>query len=487
MISVAKNLSNGEGFVQDTAGGHQFSFWFEDFDPDFPAKTRHTHSIGVPLLIFAVAELSGLGHTDAAYALSAACYGLALLFLGALAFRLWGFGGMLLAISAVPLMKFYPFTHPMTEAPAVVFLLACMAALASPAGAWKFFVAGLLAACCVLTRKATAPLFILGAVVCLLEREKPMRALGLFAAGCALFAVRPLVGEGLAYRMVGLQSITQYPRVPHLLDMAGKTTADIGWGVAALAGLAWAMLARHGGKVFALPDFRRGKRGKRGKHGKHGRQNSLLAAQKWLEWLREHRAMIILPCWSAGFPLFILASGMFIFFPIDFRQLYPAKITMAALAGGMLWVALAGAPWRKSAAVLLFVLSMGGAIVRDLHAIENRKDVSDAARIAMHPSVAWAAENIRPDDFLIAVDGMLYPHYLDQLETAVSFTGPYYEPYPPAEHMNRAIRHRCGKFGRFFLIMLRGTPLPILTVPNPPAVLVAETQAHQIIRLTHCD
>lgn len=476
-ISVARNLSAGEGFVQSAPGQNQFTFWAGKFSPDFPAKTRHTHSIGLPLLIYAVAELTGLEHADAARLINAAAYGLALALAGALAFYLWGAGGAMLSVAAISWLDNSLFYYPMTEPSAVVFMLACLLLLARPGGTWRFLAAGLLAAMSVTIRRAMAPVFVAGAIFCLLQGKKRWRATALFLAGCGAMLAGEFVGEGVkhnAYVPFSTMSLVGLTREVRMNIMLHQILDAAGAGAAALAGL--------GGALFWRRRFGAWRKG-----------GWALRLQDWLE---KNAGQILLPAWAAGFCAFVLAVGMFLFIePLnDFRNLYPAKIAMAALGGGMAWAAMSGWRWRVILAGAVFTLSMSAGISRDWTALANRGDVSDAARIAENGQLRWAAENVRSDDFLVAHFGALYAHFLEQVDSAVAFTGFPYETPITAEHLSAVVSHRCEKHGRHLLIVPKnwnggGPFMADLSVkrPVPHMELIAELGEGLVYRMTHCD
>ena len=473
-ISVARNLSAGEGFVQSSPGHNQPRFWDEQFDPDFPSKTRHSHSVGLPLLIFAVAELGGLRPRDAAYAMNAACYGLALALAGALMFYLWGLGAALLAAAAIAWLNNELFFFPMSEPSAVVLMLASLLLLARPGGDWRFAAAGVLAAGSVLVRSAMLPIFGAGALFCLLQGEKRWRALALFAAGCAVFLAERLVGEGTRY----VAFHTGVPWDVKIRAIFGQFFRALGPGIAVAAALSALLLWR------ARNSARKSKR-RRG-----------LFAALW-SWAEENAARLSLAAWVAGFACSTLLAGIILHIEAldDFREMYPAKIGMAALLGGMAWAALPGRRGRRALALAaaVFIFSLAAGIARDWKAYSQRGDVSDAARIEARETLRWGAENLRADDFVVAPFGILFPYYLERVDSAVSYIGWPYHLEITAAHLRAIVLRRCGA-GRHLLFLSKnyggnGPYLAGLSVkkPAPNMEPLAELERHLIYRMTHCD
>ena len=470
-ISVARNLSAGEGFVQSSPGHNQPRFWDTQFDPDFPPKTRHSHSIGLPLLIFAVSELTGLEHADAAHVVNASSYGLALALAAALAFYLWGAGAALLAVAAISWLNNSLFYYPMSEPSAIVFAFASLLALAAFRGNWRFVAAGALAACAVLIRSAMLPIFGAGVLACLLQGQKRWRALALFSAGCAVFFAERFVGEGTRY----VAFHTGVPWDSKIGIIFGQFFRALGPGLAILAALAFAL----------LPQWKK----------MRAKFKSGLFPAFW-GWVGENARRLPLAAWVAGFSASTLTAGIVLHIEHldDFRELYPAKIAMAALIAGMAWSALAAWRWRIILAAGLFAFSMAAGIARDWKAFAARGDVSDAARIAASERLQWGAENLREDDFIVALFGVVYPYYLKQVESAASFIfWPYHSPVA-AEHLDAVVRRRCGKHGRHLLIAPAqphnyGPYMANLVArrPTPNMELIAALKDATVYRMTHCD
>ena len=471
-IAVARNLSAGEGFVQDAPGHNQPRFWDEQFDPDFPPKTRHSHSIGMPLLIFAAAELSGLEHEDAARVVNAASYGLSLLLAAALVFHIWGAGAALLAAAAISWLNNSLFYFPMSEPSAVALAFAALLLLARPGGDWRFAAAGALAACCVLVRSATLPIFGAGVLACLLQGEKKWRALALFSAGCVVFFAERFVGEGTRY----VAFHTGVPWDQKMERIFGQFVRALGPGILALAALCVVLFPR------AIKEW--GGRFKRG-----------FFSALW-SWAEEHARQLALFSWAAGFAVSTLLAGIILHIENldDFRMLYPAKIALAALIAGMAWAALPEWRGRLILAAGIFVFSMGAGVARDWPAYANRGDVSDAARIAANERLRWGEENLREDDFLVSDFAVIYPHYLKQVESAASYIAWPYHLEITAAHLEEIVLRRCGKHGRYLLMVPKGWRgngpyLAGLSVkkPEPNMELLVELGGALVYRMTHCD
>ena len=172
-IDVARNLSAGEGLVQSAPGFNQPGFWGEKFASDFPPKTQSAHNVGYPLAIFAVAELVGIGHADAAHLIGALSYAAVFALSFALALRLWGIGAAFLAVSLVIWVNGRSvFQHAWTESPAVALLFGALFLLTVRASGAAFAVAGVLSGVAFVQRVAMLPLAGVGFLAAAMRKEK---------------------------------------------------------------------------------------------------------------------------------------------------------------------------------------------------------------------------------------------------------------------------------------------------------------------------
>ena len=337
--TIARNLSEGRGFVQSAPGFNQPAFWGDQFSPDFPPQVRSSHSILYPLLIFAAAETSGLPHGDAAFLIGALAYFAVLALVFLLALRLWGAGAGLLAVAAIAvsppgvdwLKTDWLFTWAWTEPVATALLLGMLILLAKNPGGRAFFAAGILTGLAYAQRSGMLPLAGIGVLAALLcAGGGRWRMLGLFlAAAAAAASLRHLVGEGTVYS-------TYAPTIWSVDMLLSQYFSAMGAALLIVGALAAAVLWR------AAP-------------AKKSRKQMKLR-------VREASGEILLFAWIAGYSAFILVVASIInFTPAnDDRILYPLKIAVMTLGAGLTWRLLPIGRWRTLLAAGVFSLAMAG-------------------------------------------------------------------------------------------------------------------------------
>ena len=475
-VTVARNLSEGRGFVQSAPGFNHPSFWGEDFKADFPPQTRSTHSILYPPLIFAAAETTGMGHADAALLVSALAYFAVLSLVFLLALRIWGAGGGMLAVAAVAvappgadwLKTDWLFTWAWTEPAATALLLGTLVLLAKNPGRRAFAAAGVLAGLAYLQRSGMLPLVGAGILAALAMADR-RRMLALFLAGASVGLVRPLglVGEGIIYK-------TYAPSTHGAGEVVSSYVPAMGPAWLALAGLALAVYWRTG---------------KGGRKGGKGGVLSLFSSGE-----------ILLLVWIAAGSAFPFVAALVYYFPEPpsaARFLYPAKIAVAVLGAGLGWRALSSGRGRMMLAGGIFALAMAGGIVRDGGILAERRDVSDRTRIAESGLLRWLDENLGARDFVVGMDVVDLPYYFPGRAGSAPSISPHpLSPIVSAERLSAAVRHRCGKFGNYYLL-IRGE-LPSATFgpfidglragrPAAKTEILAARHDGIVYRLTHCD
>ena len=463
-LTVARNLSNGKGFVQSAPGFNQPGFWDEQFSPDFPPQTRHAHSVAYPLAVFALAEAVRLPPATAALLLAAFAYALSVVLVFVLARQLWGNSAAMLAAAVFPLELRDLFFRAWTETLAVPVLLAVLALLAAKPSAPKTIAAGILSGAAVLARTGMIPLLVVGAIMCALRREKPAaRAarLALFAAAAAVPLTGKLIGEGTrysTYRQLGLLS-----PLDNLADFAAATADEFAV-LAALAALALWRKWKTQGAVFPL-NWRGGE------------------AAPWL--------------WTAAYAAFLLAAAPSVFFGnlSESRFRDPMEAVMVALWAGLAARVLAGSAKLPAVAAALLAISMTAGIAKDAKTLMEDRDPSDAARIENSPRLKWARENIRPDDLIFGADAMDLPYYFpEKISSAVSFS-----PFPFNVHVSAAqtdsiVRARCGTFGRALMILRKDNPDDygdfigglMRKAPTPGHSLLADLEDGMVYEVRRC-
>ena len=477
-IIVARNLSQGRGFVQSAPGFNQVSFWEGQFSPDYPPRTRSTHSILYPLLIAAVAGAGGLPHGEAVFVLNGLAYFAALALVFLLGLRVWGVGAGLLAAAAFSLSlpelaawadPVHIFAIALTESVAAVIMLAVFCLLARNPSGRMFAAAGILAGLAYVQRSGMLPLVGVGILAALLSRN-PWRMLAFFlpaAAGVA--ALRHLAGTGTVYNTYGSFFLLDY-RV--ILSQYFEQTGVLLAGLAALA-------------AAALWQKRAPARPPRG----------------WTPRFLSHfeSGEILMFGWIAGYSAFMLTLPALIYFGnLNGRILYPVKLTAIVLAVGLAWRALPPRPGRTIAAACIFALAMTGAIARDWGVLSEGRDVSDRARVAKSELLRWTGENINANDFVIGTELMDLPYYFpDRVESATTISVYPFSPIVDEGRISAVVRRRCGQFDNFYLMIRKssfwgpaafGPFLDGIRAGRPAEHVehVADFADGTVYRLTHC-
>ena len=461
-ITVARNLSNGKGLTQSAPGFNQPGFWDEQFSPDFPPETRHSHSVAYPLAVFAFAEVFRLPHADAAFLLGVVGYFAAMILAFHIARRLWGIPAALLAAAIFPFELRDIFLRPWTEAIAIPMMLGALALLTSNLSAGKAAAAGLLSGFAVLTRTAMIPLAIVGAAICAVRREK-MR-LVLFAAVAALPLLGKFIGEGERYSTyTKLRLESPVDSFANFMQASAEEVAIL----AALSALALWRMRKNREAIFPL--------------NLRGGETALWA-------------------WAAAYPAFLVSASGFYFFGSLGVSRYrdPMEAVMVILYAGLACRILAG--WKKLplVAAALFAVSMCVGMIKDARTISKGREVSESARIENSPRLSWARDNIRSDDFVLGADAMDLPYYFPEtIASAASFS-----PHPFTIHISESqvdaiVRSRCGEFGRALLILRRGHWHPperygdfigglMRKEPTQNYSLLADLEDGTVYEMTHC-
>ena len=496
-IDVARNVSAGEGLVQSAAGYNQPTFWDRDFSPNFPAKTRASHNPGYSVLIAAVADVTGLEHTEAAFALGAMAYASALVFAFLFASRLAGIGGGLLAVAFLAHQLRSVFFRPWTEPVAIASLLATLFLLAWSARPRRVAAAGLVAGLVFLVRNSMFPVLLLGGLACLLGGDGRLRRLLLFGAGASIALVDPFLGEGHVYPPQAFVAASEFPRRELsrvLVSLLGHVRWDLA-GLALLAAGAWWRAVRDGQPI--VPSW--------------ARTACLLAA-----------------AWVVGWCVVLvgaqLVTGMD---PIGSRLLAPARAVTTISGALLLWRACSDG-LRMAVAVGLFVATLAASIVGDgivlaSNDLAERLSTSPARTLVGRGYTArmlspgrvpsdfdqrarrrhlnrWVANNVTPRDFVVGANTVSLPYYLRrQVPATVSFSPAPYTVSVSGAKFEAIFLARCGRhdnlylilnkrprgWGQFALDLVAGTPAE----PGTPAAgfsRVADFPAVVIFRFTGC-
>lgn len=426
-IAVARNLSAGRGFVQSSVGFNQPGLWGADFSPEFAPRTRHTQSVGYPLIIAAAAWVTGLAHVDAAYVISGFSYGIFLVVMAALAFRIGGMGAAFLTLATLPVLLRDIFWYPWTEPLTLALLAGVLLLLVGPLCRQRALLAGVLTGLILMMRLPMLPLLLVGALACyfpvvVIQNDSPARRWQRVAAfvlsALAFVLLSRLVGEGHSY-------------------------ATLNWHPTSPLGVPLQYLLRQGPLLILLPGL------------------LALALWRWRSSLADNwwqHSDVLLAVWICAYSGFLMASSMF--FHIDpvygSRLAAPAMAAAVALSSGLLGRLLYdGRVWRllSQCLVLIVLLTM---TAMDVHAVASRKAPTRQQIIAHSPWMQWVAAEVGPDDFLIGdLEVHQVPYHFPNL--SVVAIPPYpYGPHVTLAQVDAVVRARCGRYRNFYLALSAG-------------------------------
>ena len=422
-ISVARNAVAGDGFVQSAPGFNQPTFWGEQFSVDAPRKTRSTHNVGYSLLIATVAVVARLEAADAAFALSATAYGVALVAAFLFARRLWGVEAGLLAVGALAIALRREFLYARTDPVGIALLLAMLAILAQRMTYSRAAIAGLLTGLGLLVRgEALAPMVLLGGFACLLVPGVRLRLLLLYGF-CAILPIPAMfVGEGTVYppHLTSESARFQGTSVAGLvLDSAGATLPLLA-PVAFFGALAW-WRARHDGAPITCRSARPG----------------LLLAATWI----------------VGYSVFLTAARLVVWTTVfDDRLLRPLLAVVVLCSAGFLARALAGR-WKPLVATLAFSGSMLVNIGYNVTLVATGYDRSDTARIAESARRSWIARHTGPGDFVVGQQVQELPYFISRSPDVASFSDAPYFPHVTERQFDALFGARCTNYDNLYLLL----------------------------------
>ena len=425
-ISVARNATSGDGFVQSAPGFNQPTFWADHFSPDAPRKTRSTHNVGYSLVIAAVAVVARLEASDAAFALSTTAYGVALVAAFFFARRLWDVEAGLLAAATLAIALRREFLYARTDPIAIALLLVMLALLAQRVTYPRAATAGVLAGCVLLVRGAgMAPVAVLGAVACLLAAEHRVRLLLLYAVGFLLPLPGGLVGNGQVYPPTRLASVSTYSShtsFAQLVVSFGEATIPMFALLALFGALAWRRVRNDDGPLVQ-PEARTG---------------ALLAAM-----------------WIGGYSVFLIVARLVVVID-DFegRLVRPLLAVVVLCCAGLFWRALVQR-WRPLVATTVFIVSMLVNIGYNVTLVATGYDRSDAARIAESARRSWIARHTGPDDFVIGQQVQELPYFIRHSPDVASFADAPYYPHITEEQFNALFLAHCTTHDHLYLLLRR--------------------------------
>ena len=496
-IDVARNLSADEGLVQSAAGHNQPTFWAQDFSPHFPDKTRAGHNPGYSVLIAAVAEVAGLEHAEAAFAIGPAAYAAALIFTFLFASRLLGTAAGLMAAAFLAHQLRWIFLYAWTE-PVVIALLLALLALLARGTPRRAAAGGLLVGIALLVRNSELPLLALGGLAYVLGGDNRLRQLLLYGGGASIALAGLMLGEGQAYPPQIIVEAGEFPR-RELSNVLGGLFRQMRWDIAGLvllAGCAWWRAVRDGQPIVPT---------------------------------RARSACLLAAAWVAGSCVFLTAAQLVtVIDPIDERLLAPARAVTAVVSALLVW-RICPERLRLSVAVAIFaattaLATAGDAIVqgdsgtaqlvyassarvlvgrnmtaRILPANGDRSDYTH--RIANSPRRLWVGRNVTSRDLVVGARTMDLPYlFRQQVPVTMSFAGQPYSPEISGAKLNAIFLARCGRYdnlylilrklplrwGRFTLELLAGVPAE----PGTPAVnfsRAADLPDSVVFRFTACE
>ena len=422
-ISVARNAIAGDGFVQSAPGFNQPTFWGEQFSVDAPRKTRSTHNVGYSLLIATAAIVAPLEAADAAFALSATAYGVALVAAFVFARRLWGVEAGLLAVAALAIVLRREFLYARTDPVGIALLLAMLALLAQRATYSRTVIAGLLAGLGLLIRgQALVPMLLLGGLACLLAPGVRLRLLLLYSF-CAILPVPAMfVGEGTVYppHLTSESARFESAAVTELLLDSASAILPLLAPVAFFGVLAW-WRARHDGAPITCRSARPG----------------LLLAATWI----------------VGYSVFLFAARLVVWTTVfDDRLLRPLLAVVVLCSAGFLSRALADR-WKPLVATLAFSGSMLVNIGYNVTLVATGYDRSDTARIAESARRSWIARHTGPGDFVIGQQVQELPYFITRSPDVASFSDAPYFPYVTRQQFDAFFRARCPNYDNLYLLL----------------------------------
>ena len=452
-IDVARNLSAGEGLVQSAVGYIQPRLWEQNFSPHFPDKSRAGHHPGYSVLIAAVGELTGLEHSDAAFAISSIAYGAALTFGFLFASRLLGTAAGLLAVAFLAHQLRWIFLRAWTEPTVIALLLALLALLARGATPRRVLAGGLLTGIALLVRDTFAPMAALGGLACVVDDGPRVRRLMLFAAGASVGLVGPFLGEGQVYSARTSIADSWFPHLA-LHQIVAMLLYATRWDLVALGFLgacAWWRARRDGGPVVP----------------RRARFGARLAI-----------------AWVAGWSVFLILARLFLQTDgFDDRMLAPARAVTTIASALLLWRA-CPERLRYCVSVAAFATTMalataGDLIVQGDHHFAQRiyaspariligqgmtarvlppdGDRSDFAQhVATSPRRYWVSRNVTPQDFVAGTYTMDLPYFFrQQVPATVSVVAPPLYPEVSGAKLSAVFLARCERYDNLYLILVK--------------------------------
>ncbi len=461
-ISVARNISAGEGIVQSTAWINRQVFWARPLELGFREKTEATHNIGYPLLILAVNTVTGLEFVDSALFISVVAYAVSLLLAYRVAFLLGGRDTVsgLLTVAIALHMYHRIYLHAWSEPFSIAALLAMIALMAGGMTPRRSLLSGTIAGTAMLARTAMLPMVALGLLACLIEKRDKWRNM-------MLFIVAPVGFTLLTATAVREQIVHKKCLFDVFLDFFWLMREE--FAALAILSLLCMWLYRHEIPLAKL------------------KRNSLI---------------LFLVAWVGGYSLFMILAQWQYSFELTYRTVSPLEAVLVLLYGTLLSLILRrirGIKWASRVGFALLAVSIAFALGRDRYYL-TLEEASDESHIVASERLKWVQENIGSGDFIIGADTVDLTYYFEhQVPTSASFS-----PIPAGTLVTDRIlaslvRSTCSEYGSHYLVLRKfpasfdmveryGTHIRDLMARKPTEgyELVADLADGTIYRMNHC-
>jgi hypothetical protein len=444
-VDIARNINAGRGIVQNSLGFNQIHFSPTDQIPSPVTSQPPLY----PLLIAAVSQF-GIPEASASLLVAVFSYALGLLVAYLLARELYN-GDPTALLSVSFLLNYYPlalvssFAWSESVGIAIVLLFMWLLALrhrlketSLVTSNRTLFVAGLAAGLAFSTRYGLLPVFLLGILVLLVEKDngnQKLRDLTWYVVGFALPASAVLVRNYYLSRafMGGNPNPSSLGPGDNLRDVLSAVFGHFFAGTGAPLQLGALLLT---GLIICA---------------------WLVYHRTWLSTVRtvflSHRRYM-LTIWPLGYLVFLVyLRSRYHFDEIDVRLIAPAGVTLTMLVTALLVQVMKG---KRQLLALLAIILVLVPTIREIrfmltHQAQNLED-----RITRSERLSWVAYNTTNRDLIIGDDTVDIPFFFEGRHS-VSFS-----PYPYTDYLDYGkliafVGEHCREYDHQYLI-LRSAP-----------------------------